>query len=63
MTYRLLADSGCTDGTCPTFWVDETTGDVKVRGYHPDDPDDPAHELDVVIPAAKWAVLMSKLGR
>jgi hypothetical protein len=35
MTYRLLADSGCTDGTCPTFFI-EDTGEVRVRGYDPD---------------------------
>jgi hypothetical protein len=59
MTYRLLADSGCTDGTCPTFWVDEKTGDVKVRGY---DPNDPTRELDVLIPAAKWLLLMAGMN-
>jgi hypothetical protein len=59
MTYRLLADSGCTDGTCPTFFINPETGDVRVRGY------DPAtgEERDVDIPAAKWATLVSKLGR
>lgn len=59
MTYRLLADSGCTDGTCPTFFIHPETGDVKVRGY------DPAtgEERDVIIPAAKWAVLMQNVSR
>lgn len=54
MTFRVLADSGCTDGTCPTVWLDETTGDVVVRGY---DEADPTVERDVRIPAviaAKW---------
>jgi hypothetical protein len=48
----VLADSGCPDGTCPTFLIDEDTGDVYVRGY---DPNDPAgqRELDVRIPAAR----------
>lgn len=60
MTYRLLADSGCTDGTCPTFFTDDETGDVIVRGY---DDSDPTTERDVRIPAAKWARLVSQLPR
>lgn len=60
MTLRLLADSGCDDGTCPTFFIDDSTGDVTVRGYNPDDP---TEEIDVRIPAAKWAVLMANVGR
>ena len=59
MTYELLASSGCTDGSCPTFFVDHGTGDVLVRGY---DPDDPTREIDVRIPQAKWAVLMTNMG-
>lgn len=59
MTYRLLADSGCNDGTCPTFFIDDETGDVKVRGYGPDG----ITEIDVTIPAERWAVLMTNLGR
>jgi hypothetical protein len=60
MTYRLLADSGCTDGTCPTFFIDDQTGDVIVRGY---DQDDPTVERDVRIPAEKWARLVAQLPR
>lgn len=60
MTWLLLAASGCTDGSCPTFFVNPATGDVKVRGYHPDNP---TTERDVVIPAAQWAALIAKLGR
>lgn len=60
MTNRLLAHSDCTDGTCPTFWVDDVTGDVTVRGYSPADPTRRA-ELDVVIPAPRWAALMANL--
>jgi hypothetical protein len=58
----VLAENGCPDGTCPTFLIDEDTGDVYVRGY---DPNDPAgqRELDVRIPAARWATLMANLGR
>jgi hypothetical protein len=58
MTYRLLADSGCTDGTCPTFFI-EDTGEVRVRGYDPDS----GEERDVLIPAARWTVLMQNVGR
>lgn len=60
MTWNLLAASGCTDGTCPTFFVN-AAGDVKVRGYDPAHMNDPSRESDVVIPAAKWAALMASL--
>lgn len=60
MTNRLLSYSNCTDGSCPTFWVDDATGDVTVRGYDPDDPTRKV-ELDVVIPPARWAALMANL--
>lgn len=58
MTYRLLATSACTDGSCPTFWMDDVTGEVKVRGL---DPTNPTRELDVVIPAVDWSALMINL--
>ncbi len=57
MTYRLLAHSDCTDGSCPTFFVN-SVGDVRVRGY---DPADPTREIDVDIPAAKWSALMANM--
>jgi hypothetical protein len=60
MTYRVLASSSCQDGDCPTFWVDDATGTVKVRGY---DPTDPTKELDVTIPGPRWAQLVSQLPR
>lgn len=59
MTWNLLATS-CTDGSCPTFFVN-AAGDVKVRGYDPDHVNDPGREFDVVIPAAKWAALMASM--
>lgn len=62
MTYRLLADSGCTDGTCPTIFVDDSTGTVRVRGYDPADPRR-KREIDVEIPADRWAALLANLGR
>lgn len=62
MALTVLADSGCDDGTCPTFFLDDTTGDVYVRGYDPTDPTG-ERELDVRIPAARWATLMSNVGR
>jgi hypothetical protein len=61
MALRVLADSGCTDGTCPTLWLDEANGDVVVRGYSEDDP---TVERDVRIPAeiaAKWRDRLSQL--
>ncbi len=61
MALVVLADSGCPDGTCPTFLIDEATGDVFVRGYDPDDPLG-RRELDVRIPAARWATLMANMG-
>jgi hypothetical protein len=61
MALVVLADSGCPDGTCPTFLIDEATGDVFVRGYDPDDPLG-QRELDVRIPAVRWATLMAKMG-
>jgi hypothetical protein len=59
MAKRLLADSGCIDGNCPTFFVDDETGEVTVRGYGPDG----VTELDVTIPAAQWSKLMTNVGR
>lgn len=68
MTYRVLATSSCQDGDCPTFWVDDTTGTVKIRGYstrrrlfawlRTGRPED-----DVTIPGPTWAHLVSQLGR
>ncbi len=60
MNYRLLAHGDCWDGNCPTFFVDDNTGNVIVRGY---DTADPTRELDVQIPAATWAHLVAQLPR
>lgn len=60
MTVRVLADSDCDDGTCPTFFIENAAGDVRVRGY---DPQDATREIDVLIPAARWAVLIANMGR
>lgn len=57
--FRVLASS-CNDGDCPTFFVDDETGDVHVRGY---DLADSTRELDVAIPAAAWTRLISELPR
>lgn len=63
MAWKLLADSGCTDGSCPTFYVqDDGTGAVMVRGYDPTDPTG-KREIDVTIPAERWATLMTNVGR
>lgn len=60
MALNVLASSSCDDGDCPTFFVDDATGDVTVRGY---DPADPTVELDVRIPAPTWAHLVAQLPR
>lgn len=59
MAKRVLAESGCMDGNCPTFFIDDATGEVTVRGYGPDG----VTEIDVTIPAAQWATLIANLGR
>lgn len=59
MAWTVMATS-CDDGDCPTFFVDEDTGAVRVRGY---DPQDPSRELDVEIPAQAWARLMRETSR
>lgn len=65
MTYRLLAES-CDNGPCPTFYVDDSTGDVLVQGYTTTDlpPGDmPDGEGVVRIDATAWAKLLSRLDR
>ncbi len=57
MTYRLVANS-CPDGDCPSILIDDTTGDVIVRG--PDDAD-PNRERDIRYTAATWAHLLAQL--
>lgn len=62
MAYRLLAGT-CSNGPCPTFYVDDETGDVKVQGYLTDShvaiPDG---EGILHIPAKDWRKLQSQLG-
>ncbi len=57
MSYRLLASS-CDGGDCPSIWLDETNGDVIVRG--PDDSD-PSVERDIRYPAGTWRALLAAL--
>lgn len=57
---RVLASSSCQDGDCPTFWVDDATGMVTVRGY---DAASPTGETDVTIPGPVWAHLVSQIPR
>lgn len=58
MAMKVLASPGCTDGNCPTFWVDTARGVVRVRGY---DPADPTVERDVDIPIPTWEMLVAQL--
>lgn len=62
MPLSLLAASGCQDGDCPTFWIENQAGDVRVRGYDATDPTG-TRELDVLIPAATWVRLVGQLPR
>ena len=57
---RVLASSECQDGDCPTFWVDDTSGEVTVRGYLPGST---TEEGDVtIIPVVEErAVLVTRL--
>lgn len=62
-TYREFAGS-CDEGPCPTFYVDDTTGDVLVQGYMTTDRPPgglPTGEDVVRIDAAAWAKLTTQL--
>ena len=59
MGFQVMA-TACDGGDCPTFFVDPVSGTVRVRGY---DPANPGVELDVEIPSAAWARLVSQLPR
>ena len=64
-TYRLLAGS-CEDGPCPTFYVDDLSGDVLVQGYATTEQPPgglPVGEDVVRIPAEAWAKLLSRTPR
>lgn len=60
MNRVLASNDDCADGDCPTFWVDDATGTVTVRGY---DKAAPTGERDVTIPGPVWAHLVSQLPR
>jgi len=62
MTYALLAGS-CNDGPCPTFYVDDLTGDVLVQGYKTTERAGvlPEGEDVVHIPADAWQKLLRNL--
>jgi hypothetical protein len=55
MKLRLIADNGCTGGTCPTAYLTEK-GTAVVQGYAVDDPEVlaqlglPAGETAVEVP-------------
>ena len=63
MAYRVLAGT-CSDGPCPTFYVDDVTGDVLVQGYLTSERPPsaiPTGESVLQIPAADWRKLLSQL--
>jgi hypothetical protein len=55
MKHRLIADNGCTGGTCPTAYLTDR-GTAVVQGYVVDDPEAlaalglPAGETAVEVP-------------
>lgn len=57
MSYRRIAGI-CLDGDCPSILIDDTSGDVIVRG--PDDGD-PTQERDIRFTADTWAHLLTQL--
>lgn len=61
MAHRQLAGS-CDSGPCPTFYVEDGTGEVTVQGYVTTAPFPvPAGEDVVRIPADAWARLLADL--
>ncbi len=61
MPYRQLSGS-CSDGPCPTLYIEDETGDVKAQGYITTAPTAiPAGEDVVHIPADAWARLLAGL--
>lgn len=59
--WRVIAHADdCYDGKCPTIWVNEETGAVRLRGYAPGDR---ARELDVEYTAAEWARMVGQLPK
>lgn len=68
MAYSLLAGT-CTDGPCPTLYIDDATGDVVVQGYRPRwnlrrliPGRVPLREGLLHIPAKDWEKLTSQLA-
>lgn len=52
----------CHEGPCPTFYRDDTTGQVIVQGYVTSLPGPVPHGEDVVaVPGDKWARLLADL--
>lgn len=65
MAYRLLAGT-CSDGPCPTLYIDDSTGDVLVQGYETTAAPPkavPTGEGVLHIPAADWQKLLAQLPR
>jgi hypothetical protein len=62
MTYRRAAGS-CSNGPCPTIYVDDQTGDVLVQGFRTTDRPTalPRTEDVVMIPADDWRKILDEL--
>lgn len=62
MAWKKIAIS-CEQGPCPTFYVDEVTGDVRVQGNRTTPHEEiPSHEEMVEIPAADWRNLIAQIN-
>jgi hypothetical protein len=61
MAWRKLAGN-CSNGPCPTFWLDDETGRVKVQGDKTDPVEPmPAHEGIVEFSPEDWQALLEQL--
>jgi hypothetical protein len=63
MAWRKLAGN-CSNGPCPTFWLDDETGRVKVQGDKTDPVEPmPAHEGIVEFSPEDWHALLEQLPK
>lgn len=63
MAWRMLAGS-CSNGPCPTFWIDPESGRVRVQGDKTDPIEPmPDHEGIVEFSPEDWRALLKQLPR